>query len=100
MWWEYLEISCETLGKAEKQDKNPESRLHNISSLFLFEGVRKMVVVENLLYILDTEVSSVVTPVVAMLVSITEVDTLMLLCVTGHAESLGPTFSRHDSLLV
>lgn len=53
----------ETLGKAEKQDKNPESRLCNIS-LFLFEGVRKMVVVENLLYILDTEVSSVVTLVV------------------------------------
>ena len=28
-----------------------------------FKGVRKMVVVENLLYILDTEVSSVVSPV-------------------------------------
>lgn len=57
-------MRCETLGKAGKEDNNPESRLRNSSSLFLFEGVRKMVVVENLLYILDTEVSSVVTPVV------------------------------------
>lgn len=55
------------LGTAKKISVNakipPEVDVSNLWHIFLFfpKGVRKMVVVENLLYILDTEVSSVVS---------------------------------------
>lgn len=35
---------------------------HNVKYL-MFKGVKKMVVVDNLLYVLDTEVSSMIPPV-------------------------------------
>lgn len=38
---------------------------YNVNSL-IFKGVKKMVVVENLLYVLDTEVSFMIPPVDAV----------------------------------
>lgn len=88
-----------TLRKAEKQDKDPESRLRNISSLFRLKVWGRWLwwKISSIFWTLRWVQSFHL--LFAMLVSITEVQTLILLCVTGHAESLGPTFSRYDSLL-
>lgn len=66
----------------------------------LFKGVKKMVVVENLLYILDTEVSSLAWPVAVPASSLINIKNEMILWfIPGYPESLGPPFPGHDSLL-
>lgn len=69
---------------------------HNVKSL-MFKGVKKMVVVDNLLYVLDTEVSSMIPPVDT--VSNTIESLLHKFYLAGYSESLGPAFSCGDSLL-
>lgn len=55
-----------------------------------------MVVVENLLYILDTEVSLFISYVAVWqtIFKLRLIDGLLYF--TGYPESLGPTFSYHD----